>query len=112
MNSTHCPQCNHDIGFWPIVRAPLPNRLKCPHCKAKLKYVPTGWRLLLVCTLLSLPLIVLSAYYLLTQIDLDGYIRYGLYALSLVVIWSPFEWFIATRLRAKHELVLDDPLSV
>ena len=34
----NCPGCLRDIGIWPVVRAPLPSRIRCPHCKARLRY--------------------------------------------------------------------------
>ena len=34
-----CPNCNSDIGVQPGTFAGLPTRIRCPHCKSKLKYV-------------------------------------------------------------------------
>jgi hypothetical protein len=34
----NCPACGKDIGLWSVVRAPLPDRIRCPHCRARLRY--------------------------------------------------------------------------
>lgn len=34
----HCPKCTEDIGIWAIVRAGLPNRIRCPHCQVRVRY--------------------------------------------------------------------------
>jgi tetratricopeptide (TPR) repeat protein len=48
----HCPACHVDIGFWPIVKAGLPHRIRCPKCGLGLKYVDSG---AIVVTILVLP---------------------------------------------------------
>jgi DNA-directed RNA polymerase subunit RPC12/RpoP len=34
----NCPSCGRDIGMWAVIRAPLPNRIRCPHCNSRLQY--------------------------------------------------------------------------
>jgi hypothetical protein len=34
----HCPECGEDIGIWPVFSAGWPDRIWCPHCKARLRY--------------------------------------------------------------------------
>src|SRR5690349_15659242 len=34
----HCPYCSQDIGIWPIIAAPLPNRVWCKNCRTRLRY--------------------------------------------------------------------------
>jgi len=108
MNSTHCPNCNQDIGTWAIYKAGLPNLLKCPHCKVKLRYRPVGWLMLFISCLISAPFIVLSAYYVLTQLEVSSVFRYVFYVISIIIIWSPFEWYMVKKLRTKHELTLHE----
>jgi hypothetical protein len=38
----HCPACARDIGFWTVFTAGLPNRIRCPHCSARLSYRGIG----------------------------------------------------------------------
>jgi tetratricopeptide (TPR) repeat protein len=38
----HCPACNVDIGLLAIVRAGLPQRIRCPECGLRLKYADCG----------------------------------------------------------------------
>ncbi|MBM3979403.1 MAG: hypothetical protein FJ304_03800 [Planctomycetes bacterium] len=33
-----CPACGECIGIWAVFRAPLPNRIYCPHCRTRLRY--------------------------------------------------------------------------
>jgi uncharacterized protein (DUF983 family) len=33
-----CPACGRNIGVWAVFRAPLPNRIYCPHCGERLRY--------------------------------------------------------------------------
>jgi uncharacterized protein (DUF983 family) len=37
-----CPACGEDIGVWAVFKAPLPNRIYCPHCGERLRYGGTG----------------------------------------------------------------------
>jgi hypothetical protein len=36
-----CPACGRNIGIWAVFRAPLPNRVFCPHCGERLRYGDT-----------------------------------------------------------------------
>jgi hypothetical protein len=36
-----CPVCGENIGMWAVFRAPLPNRIYCPHCRERLRYGDT-----------------------------------------------------------------------
>jgi hypothetical protein len=38
----HCPECEKDIGVWPVLSAGLPSRIHCPHCNARLTYGNSG----------------------------------------------------------------------
>jgi len=38
----HCPECEKDIGVWPVLSAGLPSRVHCPHCHARLTYGNIG----------------------------------------------------------------------
>lgn len=38
----HCPGCGKDIGVWPVLSAALPNWVRCPHCKSRLRYRRAG----------------------------------------------------------------------
>lgn len=33
-----CPNCKTHVSIWRIVLAPLPNRIRCPHCRARLRF--------------------------------------------------------------------------
>jgi len=51
-----CPHCGEDIGLWPIISAGLPNRIKCPRCKTRLRFKTNSW---LHFFFVALPLLVL-----------------------------------------------------
>jgi hypothetical protein len=38
-----CPKCGREIGVWAVFKAPLPNRIYCPRCGARLEYGGTWW---------------------------------------------------------------------
>ena len=38
-----CPACGANIGIGAVFRAPLPNRIYCPHCRERLRYGDTEW---------------------------------------------------------------------
>jgi len=54
-----CPECGKSIGMGPVFKAPVPNRIYCPHCKARLRYGGTGG-LIAAASLLTV-LLVLAA---------------------------------------------------
>lgn len=37
-----CPACGENIGVWAVFKAPVPNRIRCPHCGVRLRYGRTG----------------------------------------------------------------------
>jgi len=37
-----CPSCGSDIGFWSVVRAGTPDRVRCRSCGTRLRYVGTA----------------------------------------------------------------------
>jgi hypothetical protein len=36
---TDCPSCHKDIGVLSVFLAGTPNRIRCPHCKTRVRYV-------------------------------------------------------------------------
>ena len=36
-----CPACGRNIGIGAVFRAPVPNRIYCPHCRERLRYGDT-----------------------------------------------------------------------
>jgi hypothetical protein len=102
---TKCPKCNKDIGVWVVMKAIWPTMLKCPHCKVKLQYKPTGWAILFTLT-------VAYAVVFLTGLRYSLIYTYYTYPYSLfvvpvigIILWLPFEYYLAIRLRKKHELI-------
>lgn len=39
-DSRHCPECGNNIGILAVFKAPLPNRIRCPHCGQRLQHTP------------------------------------------------------------------------
>ena len=103
-NGTTCPKCNKDIGVWAVMKAIWPTMLKCPHCKEKLQYKPTGWAILITLSVVyaavfiaGLKLCLIYTYYT---------YPYSLFILPVIaiILWLPFEYYLAIHLRKKHEL--------
>jgi hypothetical protein len=40
-SGNECSACGANIGMWAVFRAPLPNRIYCPHCGERLRYGDT-----------------------------------------------------------------------
>lgn len=41
-----CPGCEANIGIVAVFKAPLPNRIFCPHCGERLRYRNSWWLVL------------------------------------------------------------------
>lgn len=41
-----CPACGANIGLVAVFKAPLPNRIFCPHCGERLRYRNSWWLVL------------------------------------------------------------------
>lgn|GEM_PF-4311421 len=41
-----CPVCGANIGLVAVFKAPLPNRIYCPHCGERLRYRNSWWLVL------------------------------------------------------------------
>jgi len=41
-SGTHCPHCQHELGFWTVFGGPA-YPIRCPHCKTTLQYRGTSW---------------------------------------------------------------------
>jgi len=58
----YCPECGGKIGVLVSLKAPLPNRMHCNLCKAKIGYVGNYWFEYLVCSGLFAVLIAAIGY--------------------------------------------------
>ena len=87
-----------------IVKAALPNRIKCPHCKSRLVYKPFPWALTLMSLVLYLALIVCVVIGYRSLFTVSENMTIILNILIAIVLWQPFEFALATRLRNKHKL--------
>jgi FlaA1/EpsC-like NDP-sugar epimerase len=94
----HCPACGKDIGLWPVVAAPLPNLVRCPHCRTRLKYRGTAWLFVVV---IFVALIVAVGAYAVAQrlIGEPDLLTAATAVIILVVAWVPIEVFLAAYLR-------------
>jgi hypothetical protein len=55
-----CPRCGRNIGIGAVFKAPVPNRIYCPHCGERLRYGdttgPIAAAVLLLCVLSAVAL--------------------------------------------------------
>src|SRR5438552_766900 len=56
-----CPACGENIGMWAVFKAPLPNRIYCPHCGERLRYGDT-WGPLAAAVVLMVALIAAGGF--------------------------------------------------
>ncbi len=102
-----CPNCRSDIGLWPVIKAPLPNMMRCPHCNTKIKYEKTGWKIPLLCAISYLVIIylVLSSA---TFLDAISFLKMAIIVMtSCVILWQPFEFALALYLRKNQKLIIN-----
>ena len=104
-----CPNCKRDIGIWAHLKSALPNLgLKCPNCRARLKYVPAGWGLFFGFLGIYAVLVVIAGYFVIPFFHSEVSIALSLVIWTgiCIVLWLPFDIFAARRLRAKSKLEL------
>jgi len=106
----HCPACGKDIGIWPVLSATLPNRIRCPHCRARLSYENAGALMLNV--LLLLIVLCVAMYYLLRQHDRTTGIMFYVHVAALAFLaWLPVELATTFYMRSRGRLQKRDKLS-
>lgn len=102
-----CPACGKDIGVWPIFSAGLPNRIWCPHCRARLAY-RNAWAVFLV-VLGVMAGVVAAGYYAATALpDARPAVRALAFGGVVLGAWVPVELAVAWFLRQHRELAVVD----
>ena len=99
-NGKVCPACGKDIGVWAIFSAGVPNRIRCPHCRSRLRYDGT-------IALMALPFaVVVLAALVFHEVAVDvGVARPGLLVAGLLLVtWLPVELLLALYLRDHRTL--------
>jgi len=100
-----CPVCSRDIGVWAIFAAGVPNRIRCPHCGARLRYDGA-------IALMAVPFVVVVLATLVAHeaaVDV-GVARPGFFvAVLLLVTWIPIELLLAIYLRDHRTLQVVEP---
>ena len=92
----HCPKCGTDIGLWPIMKAGLPNMIRCPNCGARLRYLDIFD--VLIVTGAALIVLTPVAYYVALAL---AHTRWKpVFALILFGSWTAVEIAIAICLRS------------
>src|SRR5260370_21683795 len=69
-SGNECPACSENIGVGAVFRAPLPNRIRCPHCGERLQYGDT-W-LVIAASLLLIAGVVVAGFVAASVFGLDG----------------------------------------
>ncbi|WP_444940636.1 hypothetical protein ACJJI3_19405 [Microbulbifer sp. ZKSA004] len=104
MKRKNCPVCDKDIGVLAIVKAALPSRIKCPHCKTRAVYKPFPWVLSVLSLVLYLALLIITIAVYSHYFSFNENTHLAIYILLAILVWQPFELVIANRLRNKHNL--------
>ena len=84
--------------------AGLPDRIRCPHCKCRLRYDNAGGVvvfLLLALACIAYPTFVLST----SQFFVDLGSRSLVFPVLLLVAWVPVEWAAVRFLRERRRLI-------
>jgi len=107
MSGKNCPNCSKDIGIMAIVKAGLPSRMKCPHCRTSVLYKPFPWvfTTFLVILFFIILITLIPVTYIPSFESLSGlapFVRIMLIGL----LWLPFEVILGLYIRKKCQLVL------
>ena len=104
MNRTmQCPVCNGAIGYWSVVRAPTPTRLRCPQCRSRLQIAGRKWPVSLVGVLIGAIVVGPGAILVFAVLaESVGIVAAGLLALCTVALLVflldlPLSWYVVTR---------------
>ena len=100
-----CPVCGENIGMLAVFRAPVPNRIYCPHCRERLRYGDTN--LMIVAAMIALTLVVAASVWLISFAGVNGTevdvaLGIGAMILGLVAIEVAFVcvlWYGSFRLE-------------
>ena len=99
-NGKQCPACGKDIGIWAIFAAGMPSRIRCPYCRARLRY--DGGSVVMGIALGVVVIVVLIAHEVAVDIGMS---RPGLFAAVLLLMtWVPIELLPAVYLRDSRRL--------
>lgn len=104
-NGKVCPACGNDIGVWAIFSAGGPSRIRCPHCRARLRYDGA-------IAVMAVPFaVVVFAALVIHEVAVDvGVARPGLVVtIMLLVTWVPVELLLALYLRDHRTLRIVEP---
>jgi DNA-directed RNA polymerase subunit RPC12/RpoP len=104
-NGKVCPACGKDIGVWAIFAAGGPSRIRCPHCRARLRYDGAVRIVVLPFAIVAVAALVGHE----AAVDL-GMVRPGLLIAFLALLtWVPIELLLAIYLRDHRTLRLVEP---
>ena len=93
----HCPGCGKDIGVWPILSALLPSRVRCPHCKSRLRYRKTAIVIAVVLGGLCLLFIETFVWFSSFRTPRRGLIWAAVVVVSWVLVELVLTWFMRNR---------------
>jgi hypothetical protein len=103
----HCPACGRDIGIWPVFSAGLPNRIWCPHCRARLTY--RGARGLVLVLAVAVVAVAGVGYYTSAAfLDAHPVTGFALLGGILLAVWALIELAAVQYLRVKCQLARAD----
>ena len=99
-----CPSCGKDIGILSVFLAQTPSRIRCPHCKARVRYVGTRrlmWMIAFIAAMIFGFSFVLATYVWKFQNEYTrALVLFGLFFVS----WMFVELAVARYLRRNKTL--------
>lgn len=107
----NCPNCQADIGVWPVFSASLPTRIWCPHCSARLRYRDTRGVLLwqaslaiFIATIAAIAVFFVWPDQFANKNGLDLAIRSIVFCVATFGAWAPVELVSSYFLRNNKTL--------
>jgi len=101
----NCARCGRDIGVWPIFTAARPDRIRCPHCKVRLRFRNTqGLRtaMVVIAGLAGVTALIAAG-------ELAPSIRLSIVGLVVLSTWFVLELLVVWYLQNRHALEVAEP---
>lgn len=106
--SGRCPGCNRRLSVWRVVAAPMPNRLRCGGCRARLRFQVNLLALLTTAVIVLGVVVWLAQPFYAVLAPLGIVPAAALAAAAALTLWLTFELALASFLLRRRRLCLAD----
>lgn len=105
-----CPVCGKDIGTWAVVRAPAPDRIRCPHCSQRLRYGATNAVIAVLVAVYAVAAVACAVLAMLVPVH-DWVLKILAFFVAYLVVMQVIEHATAAFLRRNKPLEAVGPVA-